>query len=87
MSRWPRVTIAFEFQKSSMTELGFTPTALLDFVRSRGFRLFDFPRGRIRPLAADFAAGLASEDYIDILASRGTLPMPPPASVFRLTAR
>jgi FkbM family methyltransferase len=70
MSRWPDVTIAFEFDARGSVELGFKPSTLLEFVRSHGFRLFDFSRGRLRSLAEDFADHLQPTAYMDVIASR-----------------
>jgi len=75
LSRFPDVTVAFEFAPEGMRELGFDPAALLRFFRAAGFRLRILTRRGIQAPSDDDAihAAAQSSGYVDVLCSRKKL--------------
>jgi FkbM family methyltransferase len=75
IEQFPALCIAFEYAPGGMRELGFEPSALLDFFRSAGYQLHILTRSATT-LAVDNAAIEQLADaagYVDVLCSRKTL--------------
>jgi FkbM family methyltransferase len=75
LERFPALCIAFEYAPGGMRELGFEPSALLDFFRSAGYQLHILTRGATT-LARDnheIELAAARSGYIDVLCSQRIL--------------
>ena len=72
LEKAPSVSIAFEYAPEGMRELGFEPSALLDFFRSRGYRLHILTRHATAVTRDNQEIELAAErtGYVDVLCSR-----------------
>jgi FkbM family methyltransferase len=73
--KFPEMSIAFEYAPDGMRELGFEPSALLDFFRSAGYQLHILTRAATTPVQDNRAIDLAVEDsgYVDLLCSKKIL--------------
>ena len=75
----PRMVVAVEYMPQAMAELGFSPTELPAFFRTRGYRIHlvlgrGSEKGRIREVSDDeLSLALERRGYVDILASRHAL--------------
>jgi FkbM family methyltransferase len=75
LEKLPALSIAFEFAPEGMRELGFEPSALLDFFRSAGYQLHILTRAATTLAPDNRAIDLAVErtGYVDLLCSREIL--------------
>ncbi|MHB8502165.1 MAG: FkbM family methyltransferase [Candidatus Acidiferrales bacterium] len=75
LEKFPAVCIAFEYAPTSMRELGFEPSALLDFFRSAGYQLHILTRAATTLAPDNRAIELAAErsGYVDVLCSKNIL--------------
>jgi FkbM family methyltransferase len=75
IENFPAMCIAFEYAPDGMRELGFEPTALLDFFRSAGYQLHILTRAATRIARDNRAIELAVErsGYVDLLCSKKVL--------------
>lgn len=75
LEKFPQVSIALEYAPDGMRELGFEPTALLQFLRSHGYHLHVLTRSGLQPAADDDAIALAAQrsGYVDLLCSKRAL--------------
>jgi FkbM family methyltransferase len=75
LQRFPEVCIGLEYAPAGLRELGFEPSALLDFFRSAGYNLHVLSRAATTPASdnrtIDQLAQKAS--YVDLLCSRKIL--------------
>jgi FkbM family methyltransferase len=71
----PAMCVAFEYAPGGMRELGFEPSALLDFFRSAGYQLHILTRAATTIAQDNRAIELAVErsGYVDLLCSKKTL--------------
>jgi FkbM family methyltransferase len=75
LEKFPRLSIAFEYAPDGMRELGFEPSALLDFFRAAGHQLHILTRSATT-LAPDNRAielAAARSGYVDVLCSKNIL--------------
>jgi FkbM family methyltransferase len=75
LKKFPALCIAFEYAPDGMRELGFEPSALLDFFRSAGYQLHILTRASTTLARANHEIELAAErsGYIDVLCSKRIL--------------
>jgi FkbM family methyltransferase len=75
IEKFPAMCIAFEYAPDGMRELGFEPTALLDFFRSTGYQLHILTRAATLLAQNDRAIEVAVErsGYVDLLCSKKIL--------------
>lgn len=75
LERFPLLCVAFEYAPNGMRELGFEPSALLEFFRSAGFHLHILTRSATTFSPENHAIEVAAErtGYVDILCSRKNL--------------
>jgi FkbM family methyltransferase len=75
LKTFPALCIAFEYAPGAMRELGFEPSALLNFFRSTGYQLYILTRAATTLAPDNRAIELAAETsgYVDILCSKKTL--------------
>jgi|ERR1700722_850231 len=75
LERFPRLSIAFEYAPDGMRELGFEPSALLDFFRSAGYQLHILTRAATTLASDNRTIDLAVErtGYVDLLCSKEIL--------------
>jgi FkbM family methyltransferase len=75
LDKFPEVLIAFEYAPDGMRELGFEPSALLDFFRSAGYRLHILTRAATTQARDNYSIDVAAEHagYVDVLCSKKTL--------------
>jgi FkbM family methyltransferase len=75
LEKLPALSIAFEFAPDGMRELGFEPSALLDFFRSAGYQLHILTRAATTLAPDNRAIDLAVErtGYVDLLCSKEIL--------------
>jgi FkbM family methyltransferase len=75
IERFPGMCIAFEYAPAGMRELGFDPSALLDFFRSAGYQLHVLTRAATMVAPNSQTIDLAVErfGYIDLLCSKKIL--------------
>ncbi len=75
LERFPDLAIAFEYSPEGMRELGFEPSALLDFFRSAGYQLHILTRAATTLAQDNRAIELATEraGYVDLLCSKKIL--------------
>jgi FkbM family methyltransferase len=75
IENFPAMCIAFEYAPDGMRELGFEPSALLEFFRSAGYQLHILTRAAIAPAQDNRAIEHAVErsGYVDILCSKKIL--------------
>ena len=75
LEQFPALCIAFEYAPGAMRELGFEPSALLDFFRSAGYQLHILTRAATTRAADNRAIESAAEvsGYVDVLCSQKTL--------------
>jgi FkbM family methyltransferase len=72
LEQFPTMCIALEYAPDGMRELGFEPSALLDFFRSAGYQLYILTRAATT-LAEDYRAievAVERSGYVDLLCSR-----------------
>jgi FkbM family methyltransferase len=71
LERFPALCIAFEYAPDGMRELGFEPSALLDFFRSAGYQLHILTRGAATLAPDNRGIEVAAEraGYVDVLCS------------------
>jgi FkbM family methyltransferase len=75
LENFPEVVIAFEYAPDGMRELGFEPSALLEFFRSAGYQIHTLTRGATS-LAPDnrvIDAAVERKGYVDLLCSKKVL--------------
>lgn len=75
LERFPAVCIAFEYAPQGIRELGFEPSALLDFFRSTGYQLHILTCAATTPAPDNRAIEIAAEraGYVDVLCSKKNL--------------
>jgi FkbM family methyltransferase len=75
IEKFPAMCIAFEYAPGGMRELGFEPSALLDFFRSAGYQLHILTRAATTLAQDDRAIEVAvgRAGYVDLLCSRKNL--------------
>lgn len=75
LDRFPGLSIAFEYAPEGMRELGYRPSALLDFFRSAGYQLHILSRAATTLAADNRAIELAVErsGYVDVLCCKNIL--------------
>lgn len=75
LEKFPELAIAFEYAPHGMRELGFEPSALLEFFRLAGYRLHVLTRAATTLVTDDRAIELAIErsGYVDLLCSKKSL--------------
>jgi len=75
LKRFPEMSIAFEYGPDGMRELGFEPSALLDFFRSAGYQLHILTRAATVLAQDNRAIDVAVErcGYVDLLCSKKIL--------------
>lgn len=75
LEKFPGLSIAFEYAPDGMRELGFEPSALLDFFRSAGHQLHILTRSATTLAPDNRAIELAAErsGYVDVLCSKNIL--------------
>ena len=75
LKKFPELSIVFEYAPGSMRELGFEPSALLDFFRSAGYQLHILTRTATTFAPDNHAIELAAEraGYVDVLCSKRTI--------------
>jgi hypothetical protein len=75
LQRFPELCIAFEYAPGGMRELGFEPSALLDFFRSAGYKLHILTRAATTLAEDNRAIDVAVErsGYVDLLCSKKVL--------------
>lgn len=75
LERFPALCVAFEYAPDGMRELGFEPSALLEFFRSAGFHLHILTRSATTFSPDNRAIEVAAEGtgYIDILCTKKNL--------------
>ena len=75
IEKCPSMCIAFEYAPDGMRELGFEPSALLDFFRSAGYQLHILTRAATTLAQDNRAIELAVErsGYVDLLCSKKIL--------------
>jgi FkbM family methyltransferase len=75
IARFPEMCIAFEYAPDGMRELGFEPSALLDFFRKAGYQLHILTRAATTLARDNQAIDLAVKrsGYVDLLCSRKIL--------------
>lgn len=80
LDQFPDLSIAFEYAPDGMRELGYDPSALLDFYRSAGYHLHVLTRTATTLAPDNRAIELALErsGYVDLLCSRKSLGSPLP---------
>jgi FkbM family methyltransferase len=73
--KFPGLCIAFEYAPDGMRELGFEPSALLDFFRSAGYQLHVLTRAATTLAVDNRVIDLAVErsGYVDLLCSKKNL--------------
>jgi FkbM family methyltransferase len=75
LEKFPQMVIAFEYAPDGMRELGFEPSALLDFFRSAGYQIHILTRAATS-LAFDnraIDAVVERKGYVDLLCSKKVL--------------
>lgn len=72
LKRFPELSVAFEYAPDAMRELGFEPSALLNFFRAAGFQLHLLTRGATTLAADNRQIEMAAESsgYVDVLCTR-----------------
>ncbi len=75
LGKFPGLSIAFEYAPDGMRELGFEPSALLDFFRAAGHQLHILTRSATTLAPDNRAIELAAErsGYVDVLCSKNIL--------------
>ena len=75
LEKFPQMSIAFEYAPEGMRELGFEPSALLDFFRSAGYQLHILTRSATTLAPDNRAIELAVErsGYVDVLCRKNIL--------------
>lgn len=75
IEKFPALCIAFEYEPDGMRELGFEPSALLEFFRSAGYQLHILTRAAATLAPDNRAVELAVESagYVDVLCSKNRL--------------
>jgi FkbM family methyltransferase len=75
LEKFPRLSIAFEYAPEGMRELGFEPSALLDFFRAAGHQLHILTRSATKLAPENRAIELAAErsGYVDVLCCKNIL--------------
>lgn len=75
LEKFPQARIALEYAPGGMRELGFDPTALLQFFRSAGYQLHILTRAEIQlaPDDRDVEVAAQKHGYVDILCSTSAI--------------
>ncbi len=75
LKKFPELSIAFEYGPDGMRELGFKPSALLDFIRSAGYQFHILTRAAAMLAPDNRAIEIAAEraGYVDVLCSKQIL--------------
>jgi FkbM family methyltransferase len=75
LEKFPELSIAFEYAPDGMRELGFEPSALLDFFLSAGYQLHILTRAATTRVTDSLEIELAVErsGYVDVLCSKNIL--------------
>jgi FkbM family methyltransferase len=75
VEKFPALSVAFEYAPDGTRELGFEPSALLDFFRGKGFQLYILNRDATTLAPDNRAIEIAAErpGYVDVLCSRKVL--------------
>jgi len=69
----PRATVAVEYAPHQMVELGFSPSALIDFFIERGFNIYELQRGgRLKSLSRGDLS-VETDSWTNLLCSREQL--------------
>jgi FkbM family methyltransferase len=78
LEKFPELSIALEYAPDGMRELGFEPSALLDFYRSAGYQLHVLTRAAttLTPDNRLIELALARSGYVDLLCSKRSLASP-----------
>jgi FkbM family methyltransferase len=78
LEKFPELSVAFEYAPDGMRELGFEPSALLDFYRSSGYQLHVLSRAAttLAPDNRAIALALERSGYVDLLCSKRNLASP-----------
>jgi len=66
-----RATVAIEYMPAAMKELGYDPSAMLDWFREREFRMYSL--GKNGELAEGLSDELAVKGYVDLIFSQAPL--------------
>jgi len=75
LSRWPRAVVAVEYAPRELRSQGFDPDTLLEFFRSRDYRIYVLTKdGHLEPAAAtSLDAADRGRGYLDLLCARRVL--------------
>jgi FkbM family methyltransferase len=75
LEKFPQMVIAFEYAPDGMRELGFEPSALLDFFRSAGYQIHILTRAATSLAPDNCAIDVVVErkGYVDLLCSKKVL--------------
>ncbi|MGC1484590.1 MAG: FkbM family methyltransferase [Candidatus Acidiferrum sp.] len=75
LEKFPALCVAFEYAPEAMRELGFEPSAVLDFFRSAGYQLHILTRAATTLVRDNHAIEVAAENtgYVDLLCSKDPL--------------
>jgi FkbM family methyltransferase len=76
LGKFPQAVVCLEYSPDALRELGFEPSKVLDFFRTRGYHLYVLTREQPQLLADDnsLEALLKNQGYIDLLCSKLLLP-------------
>jgi FkbM family methyltransferase len=76
LEKFPQLSVACEYAPDCMRELGFEPSALLQFFRSAGYQLYILSRRAIRLAPDDRSIESAAQSfgYVDLLCSKRVVP-------------
>ncbi len=66
-----RAAVAVEYTPAAMEDLGYEPSAMLDWFRERGFRMYSL--GKRGELTSGLSDELAAKGYVDLIFSREEL--------------
>jgi FkbM family methyltransferase len=71
LAQHSRAAVAIEYMPAAMEDLGYDPSAMLDWFRERGFRMYSLgKKGELTPGLSD---ELAAKGYVDLIFSREEL--------------
>ena len=71
LAQHSRVAVAVEYMPAAMENLGYDPSAMLDWFRERGFRMYSL--GKNGELIDGLSSELAAKGYVDLILSREEL--------------
>jgi FkbM family methyltransferase len=72
LERFPEICVCLEFSPHDLIELGFDPAQLLEFFRTREYRVYILNRDSLEPVSglASIESKLSGTDYVDLLCSK-----------------